>query len=101
MGAMKRHFQDILEQHFNYTPYPAALNAPHVHTPANEQHALPRRVFILSRNGEPIDAYTNADTANYEMHLCMQGDDYESAGNPDYPFYDYEVRELRLCYATL
>jgi len=98
MGAVKKQFQDILDRHFNNTPTHSHV---HHHVPANEQHALPRRVFVLTRNGEPIDAYTNVDTANYEMHLCMQGDDYESVGNPDYPFYGYEVRELRLCYATL
>jgi hypothetical protein len=113
MGAVKKHFQEILDRHFNYVPplnqpQPISPNQSHVHQhiPANEQHILPRRVFILTRNGEPIDAYTNEDTANYEMHLCIQGDMYDAEKNADnenyaYPENDYEVRELRLCYSTL
>lgn len=71
------------------------------HTPANQIHPLPRRVYILLQNSYPIGTYTDPDTAEYEMHVCIQGDEYESARTGEIIHNDYEVLESRLSYAKI
>ena len=88
---------------FPYTPNstPSTNAAPP--TNANKV-SLPRRIYILLRNGRPLETFTNADTADYEMHLCIQGDEYESAKQGDdtpMTSNEYEIIESRLCYATV
>jgi hypothetical protein len=64
-------------------------------TPAQPKVSLPRRIYILLRNGRPLDTFTDPDTADYEMHLCIEGDNRADAYN------DYEIIESRLCYAKM
>jgi hypothetical protein len=35
-------------------------------------------VYLLLRDGDPIAVYVDCNTADYEMHLCQQGDEVES-----------------------
>ena len=71
------------------------------HVPANQTHPLPRRVYILLQNSYPMGVYTDAETANYEMHVCIQGDEYESAKTGEPIDNLYEVLDMRLSYAKL
>lgn len=71
------------------------------HTPANQTHPLPRRVYILLQNSYPMGVYTDAETANYEMHVCIQGDEYESAKTGEPIDNLYEVLDMRLSYAKI
>jgi hypothetical protein len=64
-------------------------------TPAQPKVSLPRRIYILLRNGRPLDTFTDPDTADYEMHLCIEGDNRVDEYN------DYEIIESRLCYAKM
>ena len=40
-----------------------------------------RTMFLLLCNGKPLALYDQRDTADYEMHICMQGDAYEGQEN--------------------
>lgn len=71
------------------------------HIPANQTHPLPRRVYILLQNSYPMGVYTDAETANYEMHVCIQGDEYESAKTGEPIDNLYEVLDMRLSYAKI
>ena len=71
------------------------------HTPANQTHPLPRRVYILLQNSYPMSVYTDAETANYEMHTCIKGDEYESARTGEVIDNLYEVLDMRLSYAKI
>lgn len=42
------------------------------------------QVHILMCNGEIVGVYANKPTAEYEMHLCKQGDSYEGLPTQDY-----------------
>jgi hypothetical protein len=58
----------------------------------------------LLQNSYPIGTYTDPDTADYEMHLCIQADEHESAKlGDDTPMSSnhYEVIESRLNYANI
>lgn len=46
--------------------------------------AQPYEVHILLCNNRIIGVYANKSTAEYEMHLCKQGDSYEGLTNQDY-----------------
>ena len=112
MGAVKNHLISIAENFFT-SQIQAHRNSSFPHTPnaappANALPAnkvsLPRRIYILLRNGHPLETFTDPDTADYEMHLCIQGDEYESARlGDDTPMTSntYEIIESRLCYATV
>jgi hypothetical protein len=108
MGSVKNQLVSIAEnfftsqvqahrnQSFPYTP-----NHP---TQTHPTHPLPRRIYILLQNSYPIGTYTDPDTAEYEMHLCIQADEYESARlGDDTPMSanHYEVIESRLSYANI
>ena len=41
---------------------------------------LERKMFLLLCNGKPLALYDHRDTADYEMHICIQGDAYEGEG---------------------
>lgn len=71
------------------------------HIPTNQTHPLPRRVYILLQNSYPMGVYTDAETANYEMHVCIQGDEYESAKTGEPIDNLYEVLDMRLSYAKI
>ena len=105
MSSIKNEMIRIAENFFTSQLH-AHRNASFPHTPSVEQPtttnptdptktSLPRRIYILLRNGRPLDTFTNPDTADYEMHLCIEGDNRADAYN------DYEVIESRLCYADI
>jgi len=118
MASIKNEMVRIAENFFTSQLY-AHRNASFPHTPDIEpaspstnaapptnanKVSLPRRIYILLRNGRPLETFTDADTADYEMHLCIQGDEYESAKQgDDTPMTSnkYEIIESRLCYATI
>jgi len=40
-----------------------------------------RKMFLLFCNGKPLALYDHRDTADYEMHICIQGDMHEGVTN--------------------
>ena len=56
---------------------------------------LPDVVCVLTKDGQPTNAYTSRDTAEYEMYLCVQGD--ITTGNA----HTYSVTEVSLSANTL
>ena len=42
-----------------------------------EQQKTERKMFLLLCNGKPLALYDHRDTAEYEMHICIQGDMHE------------------------
>lgn len=110
MASIKNEMIRIAENFFTAQLH-AHRNASFPHTPSVEQPlatpttatnpptqpkvSLPRRIYILLRNGRPLDTFTDPDTADYEMHLCIEGDNRVDEYN------DYEIIESRLCYAKL
>ena len=48
-----------------------------------EQQAEPlvRKMFLLLCNGQPLALYDHRDMAEYEMHICIQGDMHEGVEN--------------------
>ena len=114
MSSIKNEMVRIAENFFNsqvqahrnssfpYTPnHPVQTTQAH---PSNPTHPLPRRIYILLQNSYPIGTYTNPDTAEYEMHLCIQADEYESARQGDdtpMSTNHYEILESRLNYANI
>jgi hypothetical protein len=38
-------------------------------------------MFLLLCNGKPLALYDHRDTAEYEMHICIQGDTHEGHEN--------------------
>jgi hypothetical protein len=108
MGAVKNHLVSIAENFFN-SQVQAHRNESFPYTPnhpvqTTQTHPLPRRIYILLQNSYPIGTYTNPDTADYEMHLCIQADEYESARQGDdtpMSTNHYEILESRLNYANI
>jgi hypothetical protein len=47
-------------------------------------NAHPYEVHILLCNNRIIGVYANKPTAEYEMHLCIQGDSHEGQPTQDY-----------------
>lgn len=112
MGAVKNHLISIAENFFNSQvqahrnqSFPYTPNHPVNHPQqTHPTHPLPRRIYLLLQNSYPIGTYTNPDTAEYEMHLCIQADEYESARlGDDTPMSTnhYEIIESRLNYADI
>ena len=108
MGSVKNHLVSIAENFFN-SQVQAHRNQSFPYTPnhpthTHPTHPLPRRIYILLQNSYPIGTYTDPDTADYEMHLCIQADEYESARlGDDTPMSTnhYEILESRLCYSNI
>lgn len=110
MASIKNEMIRIAENFFTAQLH-AHRNASFPHTPTVERPepqpavptdtntstktSLPRRIYILLRNGRPLDTFTNPDTADYEMHLCIEGDERADTYN------EYEIIESRLCYADI
>ena len=46
-----------------------------------EQQETSRSMFLLLCNGKPLALYDHRDTAEYEMHICIQGDAHEGVEN--------------------
>ena len=42
---------------------------------------IERKMFLLLCNGKPLALYDHRDTAEYEMHICLQGDMHEGTEN--------------------
>ena len=40
-----------------------------------------RKMFLRLCNGKPLALYDHRDTAEYEMHICIQGDMHEGQEN--------------------
>ncbi len=67
---------------------------------------IPQSVFVLYRidqsntsanNKTAIGAYIHRSTAEYEMHIMIQGDDYEvSTGKAWVNDHQYEIEEIKL-----
>ena len=43
-----------------------------------------RTMFLLLCNGKPLALYDHRDTADYEMHICIQGDIHETGVSNTY-----------------
>ena len=77
MASIKNEMIRIAENFFTAQLH-AHRNASFPHTPSVEQPptpttspaqpkvSLPRRIYILLRNGRPLDTYTDPDTADYD-----------------------------------
>jgi hypothetical protein len=108
MASIKNEMVRIAENFFN-SQVQAHRNESFPYTPnhpvqTTQTHPLPRRIYLLLQNSYPIGTYTDPDTADYEMHLCIQADEYESARlGDDTPMSinNYEVIESRLSYANI
>ena len=105
MGSIKNEMVRIAENFFN-SQVQAHRNESFPYTPNHpvQTHPLPRRIYILLQNSYPIGTYTNPDTADYEMHLCIRADEYESARQGDdtpMSTNHYEILESRLSYANI
>ena len=48
---------------------------------ANQSDQAERKMFLLLCNGKPLALYDHRDTAEYEMHICIQGDMHEGQEN--------------------
>ena len=46
-----------------------------------QQETVSRSMFLLLCNGKPLALYDHRDTAEYEMHICIQGDTHEGVEN--------------------
>ena len=46
-----------------------------------QQETASRNMFLLFCNGKPLALYDHRDTAEYEMHICIQGDMHEGVEN--------------------
>ena len=82
MQSPKDFMQDIAAQHF---------------AQARAAAIIPKSVFLLLRNDSPIGAYIHRSTAEYEMHIMIQGDDYDVAtGKTWVNDYEYVIEEVTL-----
>ena len=65
MGQVKAHFFDDIKEV----------------APKQQIEQAERKMFLLLCNGKPLALYDHRDTAEYEMHICIQGDMYEGVEN--------------------
>ena len=63
MGRMKSVYEAILKAQQD-----AILPTPQIKPP---------QVYVMTCNGKPVAAYVDKQTAEYEAHLCAQGDEVE------------------------
>jgi len=57
----------------------------------------PQVVYILYCNNRAVGAYIHRSTAEYEMHICIQGDDYDLAtGKTWINDHTYSIQEVKL-----
>ena len=78
MGKLKRFWEDMLD---------AEGIEPPIKTPT---------VHILLCNGKPVHAYVDLQTAEYEMHLCIQGDEQELGQCHSYELITLQLSTNRL-----
>jgi hypothetical protein len=76
MGKVKSRFLDIVgESYETQEPlYPRGLTPD---TPEPQGH----KMYLLLCSGKPLALYDHRDTADYEMHICKQGDAHEGIEN--------------------
>lgn len=65
MGKIKAHFFDDIKEV----------------APKQQIEQAERKMFLLLCNGKPLALYDHRDTAEYEMHICIQGDMHEGQEN--------------------
>ena len=65
MGKVKAHFFDDIKEV----------------APKQQIEQAERKMFLLLCNGKPLALYDHRDTAEYEMHICLQGDMHEGHEN--------------------
>jgi len=53
------------------------------------------KVYLLVVDGKYVEAYASKETAEYEMHLCMQADDELDEHHV------YRIREMDINFNTL
>ena len=54
------------------------------------------KVHVLTCNGKAVHAYVDLQTAEYEMHLCIQGDEQELGQINSYSIITLELSTHRL-----
>jgi len=82
MQSPKDLMQDIAANHF---------------AQARAAAIIPQSVFLLLCNTSPVGAYIHRSTAEYEMHICIQGDDYDLAtGKTWINDHTYSIQEVKL-----
>jgi hypothetical protein len=59
----------------------AELSGLHDRHAVEQQPEVVRKMFLLLCNGKPLALYDHRETADYEMHICMQGDMHEGHEN--------------------
>ena len=57
MGKMKRFLEDMMKDEVDIVPPPV--------------------VYVMTCEGKPVGVYVDQATADFEMHLCIQGDEAE------------------------
>jgi hypothetical protein len=78
MGKMKRFWEEIIDAEGIDPP----VNTPQVH--------------ILICNGKPVDGYVDHATAEYEMYLCIQGDEQELGQSNSYEIVTLPLQTHRM-----
>ena len=61
-----------------------------------EQPIITPTVHVLTCNGKAVHAYVDLQTAEYEMHLCIQGDQQELGQNNSYTILTLELSTHRI-----
>lgn len=54
------------------------------------------KVHVLTCNGKAVHAYVDLQTAEYEMHLCIQGDEQELGQHNSYEILTLQLTTHRL-----
>jgi hypothetical protein len=54
------------------------------------------KVHVLMCNGKPVHTYVDWQTAEYEMHLCIQGDEQELGQINSYSIITLELSTHRI-----
>ena len=54
------------------------------------------KVHVLMCNGKPVHTYVDRQTAEYEMHLCIQGDEQELGQINSYSIITLELSTHRI-----
>lgn len=54
------------------------------------------KVHVLMCNGKPVHTYVDLQTAEYEMHLCIQGDEQELGQSNSYDIVTLELSTHRI-----
>ena len=91
MGRMKDIAIDLGNNaHVHPTVYEALRNA------ILSAESEPYQVHILLCNGEIIGVYANKSTAEYERHLCVQGDSYDGLPVQDYVLMSKTVNTVNM-----